>query len=383
MKILETPAYFWPKDGGIESISYYLSREFVKKGNQVRIITSRLPHTKRKEQKEGITIVRCTAKTIAGDSIAPFLPFVLFRTTPDIVHVHHPHPWFLTVVSLVCYIRNIPYLIHMHGKELVLPGVSGVVASIYNRFILDRVLKHSARILSHTQKAVNQSLYLTRYKHKITYIPHGVDMEQFDWEASTGMRKQLKIKERNIILSLGVLREYKRLDILIRGLPEIIKQCPNTVLLIAGKGPEEKKLKRLAKHIDMNKHIRFIGFVPDDALLALYKIANVFILPSPTIMESFGTVVFEAIAMKVPVIVTSGAGVSEVFEKEQIGVVVKPFSSEGLAHATITILNDSKKSKQIAEKAYKTIKNKYQWKQIAKTYIKTFEEVLRDGNRTW
>lgn len=363
MKILELPAYFLPHRGGIESIVYSLSKEWVKLKHKVKVITSSIDSNENKEIMDGIKIKRVKAFQFMQDAIAPTLFCNLHKA--DIVHIHHPHPYWIFISAFYCRIKNIPYVIHMHGREIIYPGWKNVLAKIYNYFCLDFVLKRSAKIITHTTKVIPQSKYLKKYKYKITYIPHGIELT-----------KPKKIKRSNFILTVGI-RDYKRLDILIKSMPLILKKV-KTKLVIAGDGKERKKLEQLVKKMNLTKYVIFLGYITEEQKYGLYQKAGVYVLPSPTIMESFGTVAFEAFSMKCPVITTSGAGVSEVFEREKIGIITQPYNIIDLADNIINILTNKKLAKKIGENGYKVIKEKYQWKDIAKKYIKTFEEIINE-----
>jgi len=385
MNILELSAYFYPHKGGIESIIYYLASEWTKNRESVTIITSDQGSKREFDVVNKIKIHYLKSFIFMQDAI--FLS--VFRKIRqlnelnkfDIAHIHHPHPFILFFGSLICKKNKIPYVIHMHGRELVFDGWKNIVAKLYNLFMLNYSLKNSEAIMVHTRKVINKSKYLIKYKNKIKYNPHGINLKEFDFnklESKSKLKKKLNLINKKIILFVGVLRDYKRLDILIKAMPKIIKKVPNSLLIIAGKGPEEKRLKRLTTKLKLNDFVRFLGFLPDNLKCKYYKAADLFILPSPTIMESFGTVAFEAFAMKCPVIVTRGAGIAEVFEKEKIGLISEPFSSQDIADKAIKLLNNKKYCTKITNRAYEIIKKKYQWGYIADKYLDTFNTIIKN-----
>ncbi len=366
MRILELPAYFTPHIGGIESIVHSLSKEWVKLGHHVKIVTSSLGSDVTDEFMDSIAVNRTGAVKIMHDAIAPTLFFKLLFDPErfDIAHIHHPHPFWIYFSSLACRLRKIPYVFHMHGREIIYPGLMNIPAKIYNWLFLDSVMKHATKIMTHTQKVIPQSTYMKKYAPKIVHIPHGVD---FVYDSLNNQRE-------NFIFTVGV-REYKRLDVLIRAMPLILKKT-KTKLLIAGDGPEKANLLRLVQDLKLTCDVKFLGYISDEQKYDLYSKAGVFVLPSPTIMESFGTVAFEAFSMKCPVVVTSGAGISEVFEKENIGVVVQPFDPKDLAEQVISVLKDKRSAKRLGEQGYKVISERYRWKDIARQYLAVFEGVV-------
>ncbi len=366
MRILELPAYFTPHIGGIEAIVHSLSKEWVKLGHHVKAITSSIGSDVKDEFMDGIAVNRAGAVTIFNNPVAlTLIPKILLDTERfDIAHIHHPHPFWIYFSSLACRLRRIPYVFHMHGCEFTYPGIMDGLARIWNWIFLNSVIKHAAKIMTHTQKAIPQSKYMQKYVHKIVYIPHGAD---FVYDPRSDVRE-------NFIFTVGV-REYKRLDVLIRTMPLILKKV-KTKLLIAGDGPEKAALLRLVQDLKLTCDVKFLGYISDEQKYDLYSKASVFVLPSPTIMESFGTVAFEAFSMKCPVIVTSGAGISEVFERENIGIVVQPFDPKDLAEQVITVLKNKRLAKRLGEQGYKVIAKRYRWEDIAKQYLAVFEVVV-------
>tara|TARA_Y100000031_G_C8253381_1_gene401709 strand:+ start:6215 stop:7378 length:1164 start_codon:yes stop_codon:yes gene_type:complete len=384
MNILELSAYFYPNKGGIETVIYNLTKQWTKnnkntnknkdKKHNVIVITSDQGSTKSYDEIGKVKTHYLRSKLILLDPIYPSIFKKIKQLNKkqklDIALIHHPHPFTLFAGAYACKKNKIPYCVHMHGKELILPGWKKPLTSLYNVIFLKYILSNAEKIFICVDKIKHQSKILKKYKHKIVTIPHGINFEEFDND------KKKSNKDTNIILYLGVLRDYKRLDILVKAMPKIIKHVPNTKLIIAGKGPELKKLKNLSNNLKINKHILFQGFVPDKIKPDYYKSADLFVLPSPTIMESFGIVALEAMLTKTPVIVSQGAGIAEVFEKNNIPTVVKPFSSESIANMTIKLLKNKKLSKNIANKSYNLIKNKFQWKHIAKQYLEVFKDVI-------
>ena len=403
MNILELSAYFYPNNGGIETVIKNLSTLWSKKEHNVTVITSNQGSTKsydclggiKGRIKSGIKIYYLKSFIVMRDVIIPSLSKKIRQIHKknkfDIALIHHPHAFLLFTAAYACKKNKIPYCVHMHGRELILPGWRKILTTIYNTIFLKYTLKHAEKIFICVDKIRHQSKILrkNKYKNKLITIPHGINLNKLninDLKSKSQLKTQLNLKQKhmkqknmkqkNIILYLGVLRDYKGIDILIKAMPKIIKHVPNTKLIIAGKGPELKKLKNLSNNLKINKHILFQGFVPDKIKPDYYKSADLFVLPSPTIMESFGIVALEAMLTKTPVIVSQGAGIAEVFEKNNIPTVVKPFSSESIANMTIKLLKNKKLSKNIANKSYNLIKNKFQWKHIAKQYLEVFKDVI-------
>jgi len=122
--------------------------------------------------------------------------------------------------------------------------------------------------------------------------------------------------------SLSYLSPRKRIDVLIRSFK---KTRIDGELLIAGRGEDEKRLKRMA---DGDKRIKFLGFVPDEKLSDFYSLLDVFVFPSS--LEGFGIPIVEAMLFKIPVITLTDSIIPEdlkqktqVVEKDALSSVLK------------------------------------------------------------
>jgi len=94
MKILQTPVRFYPFTGGVENYVYYLSRELVKSGNQVKVVCANEPDIESKQRVEGIEVERLPYMgKIANTNITTGLPGALSDGDYDIIHTHIPTPW--------------------------------------------------------------------------------------------------------------------------------------------------------------------------------------------------------------------------------------------------------------------------------------------------
>lgn len=132
------------------------------------------------------------------------------------------------------------------------------------------------------------------------------------------------------LLFVGRLRYYKGLHILI----EALRQVEGVELWIAGHGPERARLERQVASARLNQRVRFLGDVADDDLPALYRQADIFVLPSHLRAEAFGIVLVEALASGVPCISTAlGTGTDFVNVHQETGLVVPPGDAAALAEA--------------------------------------------------
>jgi glycosyltransferase involved in cell wall biosynthesis len=136
---------------------------------------------------------------------------------------------------------------------------------------------------------------------------------------------------KTVLLTMGrqsVSDRYKGTDRVIEALPELLREQPDLVFLIAGDGSDRPRLERLAREHGVTEAVRFVGWVPDRELPDLYRLADVFVMPSTA--EGFGIVYLEAAASGVPVVASAAGGAPDALRDGLLGVLVDPEKPENL-----------------------------------------------------
>jgi len=167
--------------------------------------------------------------------------------------------------------------------------------------------------------------------HKLIDAPYSIDQAFFRRLADEARPHRAELREtlglprdRHVVLFGGVLRDIKGVDVLLRSLAHL----PDVHVALAGSGPEELSLRKLAATV-AKERVHFLGFLNQRELAAAYAIADLFCLPSR--QEAWGLVVNEAIAAGTPVVVSEACGVAAQVEATGAGLTVPPDSPELLA----------------------------------------------------
>jgi len=230
-------------------------------------------------------------------------------------------------------------------------------------------------ITTPTEAAANL-LRNSKFPKPVQAISNGIDLKTFHPnQDTTALRKQYNLSpKRPVILFVGRLDTEKNLDRLIKTMPKVLKKV-DAQLLIAGRGLQEKKLKKLVTKLHLNKNITFTGFVPDEDLPKIYCLADCFAIPGTAELQSIATM--EAMASKVPVIAANAVALPELVKDGENGYLFPPKNIKTLAECLIKILSDKKLRKEMAEKSYKII----QTHDINKV-IKKFESIYKKITKT-
>lgn len=138
------------------------------------------------------------------------------------------------------------------------------------------------------------------------------------------------------ILCVAHLYRRKCVDVLLHALAGV---PTDAVLRVAGVGPEKPGLVRLAHQLGLSRRVDFLGHLPFARLVAEYRNATVFALPS--VQEGFGIVFLEAMASSLPIVAARAAAVPEVVA-EGTGLLMPPGDEAALAGALGSLLNDAR-----------------------------------------
>ncbi|MHB8243018.1 MAG: glycosyltransferase family 4 protein [Solirubrobacteraceae bacterium] len=148
-------------------------------------------------------------------------------------------------------------------------------------------------------------------ERRVAVIPNGVDPSELrpmgDLQA---MRKEFAQPHEKLVLLVGRLVYEKGFQLALDALPGVIERVGNVRFLVAGSGTHEAELKGQAERLGLGEHGTFVGWIGDDVLHSLYRIADLCVVPS--IYEPFGLVALEAMASGCPCIVADTGGLREV-----------------------------------------------------------------------
>ncbi|MFE3026809.1 glycosyltransferase family 4 protein [Nocardia tengchongensis] len=202
----------------------------------------------------------------------------------------------------------------------------------------------------------------------LEYLPPAVDAEVFkpDPAARAELRARYGLGERPTILCLSRLVPRKGQDALIAAMPEIRKRVPGAVLVIAGGGPYEQKLRQLVTALGVSDDVVFAGRVPSQELAAHHTIADVFAMPCRTRgagldVEGLGIVFLEASATGVPVVAGNSGGAPETVREGETGRVVNGRKLESIADAIVDILSDRDAAAAMGAAGRAWVQQQWRW----------------------
>ena len=171
----------------------------------------------------------------------------------------------------------------------------------------------------------------------------------------------------SLLLAMGRLHPNKGFDVLLTALA----QLPGAYLWLAGEGPQETPLRKLADRLGITDRVRFLGWREDGpALLAASDI-----LVCPSRIEPLGNVVIEAWAQARPVVAARAAGPETLIGDGVSGLLVACEDADALAAAIRKILDDRRLAGALAASGYKAYQQNFTETAVVARYLDFFREV--------
>jgi glycogen(starch) synthase len=209
---------------------------------------------------------------------------------------------------------------------------------------------------------------------RITVIPNGIDPRDLqpvgDLEA---LRAEFAAPEEQLVLFVGRLVYEKGFQLALDALPDVIERVGGVRFLVAGSGTHEQELKAQAQRLGLDKHGSFLGWIGDDALHSLYRIADLCVVPS--IYEPFGFVALEAMASGCPCIVADTGGLREVVPAgERVGLRFNGGDAEHLGVMIERLLTDGPLRDRLVAEASEHVLG-FDWSDIASRTRELYREL--------
>ena len=147
---------------------------------------------------------------------------------------------------------------------------------------------------------------------------------------------------------------------------------PGLRFVVAGSGTHEAALREQAARLGLDAHGTFLGWIGDDALHSLYRIADLTVVPS--IFEPFGLVALEAMASGCPCIVANTGGLREVVPNDEVGLRFETRSAASLAETVERVLtDDALRDRLVAEASEHVLR--FDWNDIARQTLAVYARV--------
>jgi glycogen synthase len=215
----------------------------------------------------------------------------------------------------------------------------------------------------------------------VSVIWNGIDPEDLRPHAHAELerlRAQFAAPDEELVLLIGRLVYEKGFQLALEALPGLIERIGKIRFIVAGSGTAEHELREQATSLGLDDHGTFVGWIGDDVLHSLYRIADLTVVPS--IYEPFGLVALEAMASGCPCIVADTGGLREVVPHDEAGLRFRARDPHSLTEMVGRVFSDRHlRERLVAEAADHVLR--FDWADVAERTAEVYAELVRDAAR--
>jgi len=351
MNLLMLSDVYFPRVNGVSTSIRTFARSLARMGHNVTIVAPDYGAGSGQEQHDGqgeFEVIRVPARVIFFDPEDRFMQAQAARHVRqqlasrewDVIHIHTPFRAHAMGIALSREL-GAPTVetYHTYFEEYVghylpwLPTALGrFVARAASRKLchgVDHLIVPSAQMVEVLQR------YGITTPH--TVLPTGIDLTEFQGGDGAGFRARHGIAaDQPTLVTVSRLSLEKNIAFLLRVVQRLVREFPELLFLIAGEGPDEPRLRRLAGELGIEGNVRFFGNLDRrTALLDAYKAGDAFVFASPT--ETQGLVLIEAMALGVPIVSTAVMGTAMVLRDTHSAMIASE-DVEAFAEQTALVL---------------------------------------------
>lgn len=300
--------------------------------------------------------------SLIAESIAEEVPH-------DIIHTHD---WMTFLSGIRAKeVSKKPLVAHVHSTELDRSGGHGVNPQVYR--IEKEGIDKADRVIAvsnFTKEKIIRSYGVS--ERKINIVHNAIEKDEF---SLAGCRNYFNIYGKKIVLFLGRITLHKGPDYFLRAAKKVLDKKSNVVFVISGSGDMERQIVEQAASLDIADKILFTGFLRNDQLKNIYKIASLYVMPS--VSEPFGITSLEAVASGTPVLISKQSGASEVLNH---CLKADFWDIDEMANKIIAVLENEELGECLSGNGLVEI-DKCRWDSAAEKIIEVYSQLM--GNRCY
>lgn len=394
MKILVISEHYYPLKGGTVTYVNNLCENLAKMGMCVYLITSGTNEQNTQSLKRWNNVdLYYVHKLPIPEYLRKerYFPLFLFKEfssivkeiQPDIIHISHG--FFAPVVIKIFNIRKIPIIWTIHNvppaehifQKFKNKRVNSIfrhiyfeIASAFSSFCFR--FYHYDKVICVSQSTADKVLSRGVPNDKISIIPNGISIPN-----NSILENILPNETGNfIILTVAGIIEHKGQLEVVKGIPQILKDYPDTRFIFVGPIRSPTYLNLIistAESLGVRNHIQITGEVTEELLQQFYDRCDVYLQPS--YQEGFCITIMEAMAHGKPVIGTAVGAIPELI-KEDRGILLTSPNPKSISEALIFLLSNESKREEYGENGKNFIITAYSAERMASETALLYEEML-------
>lgn len=270
-----------------------------------------------------------------------------------------------------------------------LARVDGIVATLHETRKADggRVLERPNRWLTPITDAFiavaeRAADYLAEHeglpRDRIRVIHNGVDPDVYTGDGRAAARAELDLApDAPVAVHVAMLRPEKGHDVLLDAARSVADELPDARFLLVGDGPERAAIEARRAELDLVEHVRLLGQRGD--VPALLASADVAVLCSRPLVETFPNSVLEAMASRRPPVCTDVGSIREMIADGDTGLIVPPGDADRLAAALLRLLSDGDAAAEMGERARAVVCERFTTERMIRAREELFLELAGRG----
>lgn len=304
-------------------------------------------------------------------ALASTMVDVIMNYDLDLLHVHYaiPHASAAYMAKQIVKQktgRNVPVITTLHGTDITLVGKDKTYEPVVTFSI-----NESDAITAVSQNLKDETFRSFAIHKDIEVIHNFVDVARFNKKPIDAFRKVIAPNDEKILIHASNFRKVKRVEDVIRVFASVRKEMPAKLLMV-GDGPERPATEELARTLNVDDDVRFLG--KQEQMEDILAVSDVFLLPSE--YESFGLAALEAMAARAVVISTNAGGLAEINVNDETGYLTNVGDIKAMSDHAIALLKNHEKLEKMKEAAYQQAL-RFDIKNIIPVYEKLYSKYCR------
>lgn len=293
----------------------------------------------------------------------------------DIVHTHLFEPTLLGV--LAARLRKCAVVVTRHHSDALYLLPNRFKRNL-SRSLENWINRHADHLIAPSQTVRDILVRRERApERKISVLPYGQTLERFaaiKREQIESVRAELQMNERLALVYVARLHWEKGHRFLLEAFALLRDEGLEANLYFVGIGPDRELLESLVKELELENHVKFLGW-RDDAL-AVMAAADVVVHAS--LQEPMPAVVIEALLLERPLVVTDVSGVRDVVGNSKYAILIPPRNVEALHAAIGWTVHNPDKARERAREGRRFILNYMSAERVAREYFQIYRRVLKE-----
>lgn len=331
--------------------------------------------------KNGLQICRFPGLLLKRWRFSPSLFYWLIGHADqfDIIHLNSLYSFVVLSGSVAARLHSKPYVLMPHGTLAPFQRtISERKKLLYDWLFSSRILNNAAAIIFTTDSEANEVIPL-RIRAPFRIVPPGIEFADYQQLPKRGKFREKWLQGYNgpLILYLGRLNAKKGIEILVPAFAKFVHSYGSAVLAIVGSGDPPDYGSQIIEWVNrerISSNVVLTGPLIGEEKLTALADADVFVLTSRA--ENFATAMFEAMASRLPVVITKGLNMYAEIQKANAGIVVD-FDIQQIASAMLVLISNPQQRIQMGENAY-MLARLYSWENTAARLEALYDDIIRD-----